>query len=460
MREIIQVNIGEAGIRIGDNLIRKLYSNLKEQDIFFEKLNESNNQYGNKDIQRLYQESMTNGLIKPRAVFFDLDPESQNILTNSIQDKLINTESTYFGLESSANNCIRGEITIGKDILENCMEIILRQAEQCDNIQGVIVNHSISGGTGSGLGGSLISRIQIELGIKACMSNMIFPSNNAVDEIIVSPYNAVYGMHTCMEYLSIGNVITNVGLQNHCRYNKRIENPGIPEINDLITDGLSILFQHLMQRNTSGRVLDLQDLCNSLQQLPDLRYMTPSLVVDTYSSLMYSDEKTIANELTKSAFDKSYQFNHGAYSKLQDAIPQSFQVSSHMYSGQAQIRDVMTTLKQMTTVIQQKSEPQMYLMNDNFFVSIQDSLIARRDEEEYSKLKVFSLSQDYAMVNVFQELAENFDKLYSKRAFLHWYLGEGPSEGFFGESREDLANIIQRYEENYNQNQNSVHIDE
>ena len=63
------------------------------------------------------------------------------------------------GQSGAGNNWAKGHYTEGAELVDSVLDVVRKEAESCDCLQGFQLTHSLGGGTGSGLGTLLISKI-------------------------------------------------------------------------------------------------------------------------------------------------------------------------------------------------------------------------------------------------------------------------------------------------------------
>lgn len=78
------------------------------------------------------------------------------------------------------------------------VRIVYRQAESCDCLQGFQITHSLGGGTGSGMGTLLLSKIREEFPDRMMATFSVMPSPK-VSDTVVEPYNATLSVHQLVE---------------------------------------------------------------------------------------------------------------------------------------------------------------------------------------------------------------------------------------------------------------------
>ncbi len=66
------------------------------------------------------------------------------------------------GQSGAGNNWAKGHYTEGAELVDSVLDVVRKESESCDCLQGFQLTHSLGGGTGSGMGTLLISKIREE----------------------------------------------------------------------------------------------------------------------------------------------------------------------------------------------------------------------------------------------------------------------------------------------------------
>ncbi|KAF6175895.1 hypothetical protein GIB67_003383 [Kingdonia uniflora] len=400
MRECISIHIGQAGIQVG-NACWELYC--LEHGIQPDGQMPSDKTVGGGDdaFNTFFSETGA-GKHVPRAVFLDLEPTVIDEVRTGTYRQLFHPEQLISGKEDAANNFARGHYTIGKEIVDLCLDRIRKLADNCTGLQGFLVFHAVGGGTGSGLGSLLLERLSVDYGKKSKLGFTVYPSPQ-VSTSVVEPYNSVLSTHSLLEH----------------------------------TDVISSLTASL--RFDGALNVDVTEFQTNLVPYPRIHFMLSSYAPVISAEKAYHEQLSVA-EITNSAFEPSSMMakcdpRHGKY-----------MACCLMYRGDVVPKDVnaaVATIKTKRTIQFVDWCPTGFKCGINY----QPPTVVPGGDLAKVQRAVCMISNSTSVAEVFSRIDHKFDLMYAKRAFVHWYVGEGMEEGEFSEAREDLAALEKDYEE-------------
>ena len=114
--------------------------------------------------------------------------------------QLFRPDNFVFGQNGAGNNWAKGHYTEGAELIDSVLDVVRKEAESCDCLQGFQMTHSMGGGTGSGMGTLLISKIREEYPDRIMSTFSVIPSPK-VSDTVVEPYNATLSVHQLVENL-------------------------------------------------------------------------------------------------------------------------------------------------------------------------------------------------------------------------------------------------------------------
>merc|ERR1711877_9671 len=155
------------------------------------------------------------GKYVPRAVLVDLEPGTMDSVRSGPYGQIFRPDNFVFGQSGAGNNWAKGHYTEGAELVDSVLDVVRKEAESCDCLQGFQLTHSMGGGTGAGMGTLLISKIREEYPDRVMSTYSIIPSPK-VSDTVVEPYNATLSVHQLVENADECMCLDNEALYDCC----------------------------------------------------------------------------------------------------------------------------------------------------------------------------------------------------------------------------------------------------
>jgi len=423
MREIIEIQVGQCGNQISSKFWDLICN---EHGINSEGALTSTEHSPNDRVEVYFRESAY-GRHVPRAILTDLEPGVIDYIRASPNGRLFHPDNFIFGTSGAGNNWAKGHYTDGTDLIDNLMDTIHREVEACDSVQGFQLAHSLGGGTGSGLGTLIYAKLAEEYPDRIMQAFSVFPSLK-VSDVVISPYNCMFALSYLLQDCDFVNVFDNEALYDICNKYLKLKQPTYGDINHLVSHAMSGTTASLRfpgQLNSNLRKLGV-----NLIPFPRLHFLTVSLAPLVSRANMPYQAFTV-EEIGQQLFDPRNILCSADPSKGK------YITAAALYRG---IIPMQAIEKQTRNALDKNSNNFVDWIPDNISVSACDV------PPKGMKLSATLLGNTTVISEVFRRLYEQFSAMWKRKAFVHYYSGEGMDEMEFTEAESNVLDLISEYE--------------
>jgi len=424
MREIVHLQVGQCGNQIG----AKFWQVISEEH----GVDPSGTYKGTTDLQleriNVYYNQAQGGKYVPRAIMVDLEPGTMDSIRSSTYGALFKPDNFVFGQSGAGNNWAKGHYTEGAELVDAVLDVVRKEAEGCDCLQGFQISQSLGGGTGSGMGTLLLSKIREEYPDRMMCTFSVVPSPK-VSDTVVEPYNATLSVHQLVENADEVMCIDNEALYDICFRTLKLQTPTYGDLNHLVSavmSGITCSLRFPGQLNS-----DLRKLAVNLIPFPRLHFFMVGFA--PLSSRVNKDYNQVSvAELTTQMFDSKNMMaacdpRHGRYL-----------TASAMFRGKISTKEVDDQMLQI------KNKQSTYFVEwipHNIKSSVCDIPPIGH------KMAVTFVGNSTAIQELFKRVNDQFTAMFKRKAFLHWYTGEGMDEMEFTEAESNMHDLISEYQQ-------------
>ncbi|KAF4313245.1 tubulin gamma chain [Botryosphaeria dothidea] len=433
-REIITLQAGQCGNSVGSQFWQQL---CQEHGI---------NQDGNLedfateggDRKDAFQSDDTRYI--PRAILLDLEPRVINGILSRPYKNIYNPENFYVHKDGTGagNNWAAG-YAMGESVHEEVMDMIDREADGSDSLEGFMLLHSIAGGTGSGLGSFLLERLNDRFPKKLIQTYSVFPDTQNAGDVVVQPYNSLLSMRRLAQNADSVVVLDNGALSRIAANTLHVQEPSFQQTNQLVSTVMSASTTTL--RYPGYMHNDLVGIVASLIPTPRCHFLMTSYTPFTGDQV--ESAKTVRKTTVLEVMRRLLQPKNRMVSTNPSKTSCYISILN-IIQGEADPTDVHKSLLRIR-------ERRLATFIPWGPASIQVALTRKSPYVQSShRVSGLMLANHTGVATLFKRIVFQYDRLRKRNAFLEQYKREAPfADGLneFDEAKAVVQDLIAEYED-------------
>ncbi|KAH8828784.1 beta tubulin [Flagelloscypha sp. PMI_526] len=427
MREIISLHLGQAGNSIGC----KFWEYIANEHGL-----ENTGTYTGKDDLQLehmdvYFKELRSHKYVPRMIAVDLEPGTRDSVLQSTIGRIFRPENVIVGLTGGGNNWAKGRYTEGSELFEPVLEVVRREAEKSECLQGFQLTHCPGGATGGGMASLVLDQL-IEEYPDLMMSTFTVTPTPKVSSV-VEPYNFVLTTTSLIESCDVSFLMDNETIYDFIWKRFNLRRPQYSDLNSLISQvmaGVTTFFRFPSQNSLNS---DLRRLSVNMIPFPRLHFLETGLAPLTMGNT--KPNVSTLSDLSATIFDRTNSMS--AYSTMHPG--EQYLSLSILVHGDLSFDDAHAQIHQARL-----ASP--YHRQANWIS--EDTQVSKCSVAPNGlKMAATLLGNTTAIRGIFEQFYDGFHAMFKRKAFLHWYTAEGMDEMEFTEAEANLLDVIAEYQE-------------
>ncbi|KAH7248478.1 beta-tubulin [Fusarium solani] len=389
MREIVHLQAGQCGNQVGSAFWQTISGE--------HGLDSSGVYNGTSDLQlarmNVYFNETSSNKYVPRAVLVDLEPGTMDAVRSGPFGQLFRPDNFVFGHSSAGNNWAKGHYTEGAELVDQVLDVIREEFPD-----------------------------------RMIATFSVVPSPK-VSDTVVEPYHATLSVHQLLDNSDATFCIDNEALYDICKRTLKLSNPSYGDLNRLVSTVMSDVSTSL--RFPGQLNSDLRKMAVNMVPFPHLHFFMVGFAPLT-SRGSHSFSAVSVPELTQQMFDPK---NMMAGSDFRNG---RYLTCSAIFRGKVSAKEVEDQMHK----VQQK--------NSAYFVewipnNVQTTLCSVPPQG--LKMSSTFVGNSTAIQEIFKRVGQQFTAMFRRKAFLHWYTGEGMDEMEFTEAESNMNDLVSEYQQ-------------